>query len=283
MSLTPKGHSRPRIGVSMCLLGHEVRYDGGHTRDQYVESVLGAHVDFVSMCPEVDVGMGTPRPSVRLVRAGDTVRMISAKEDYDWTEQMETYSKVQVDQLAKEPLDGFVLKKNSPSCGAFRIKVFDNNDVPSRDGRGLFAAELMRRFPRLPVEEDGRLNDSRLRENFVTRVFAYHRLHAMRAADPTPGKLQEFHARHKYLLLAHSPKHYYELGPLVANARTERFETLIDGYEQTFMDAIAKPAPVKRHVNVLHHFCGFLKQELDPAGKQELLDVIESSAKAPSR
>lgn len=269
-------HGRPRLGISRCLLGDEVRHDGGHKRNRYATEVLGEHVEWVSMCPEVEVGMTTPRPALRLIRADGGPRMITIQTGEDWTERMNAYSRDRADSLATEGLDGFVLKKDSPSCGMERVKIYDHNSVPSRDGSGLFAGTLLERFPALPMEEEGRLNDQRLRENFVTRIYAYQRWREFLHREPNPAKLIEFHTGHKYLLLAHSPKHYYQLGPRVAEAGSGEFETIVAEYETGFMSALRHPAPVKRHVNVLQHLCGFLKEQLDGPAKQELGEVIES-------
>jgi uncharacterized protein YbgA (DUF1722 family)/uncharacterized protein YbbK (DUF523 family) len=269
-------HARPRVGISRCLLGDEVRHDGGHKRDRYATDVLAAYVDWVPVCPEVEVGMTTPRPALRLVRGPRALHMITIKTGEDWTDRMNAYSGERVEELEDDGLAGFVLKKNSPSCGMERVKVYDDNGVPARDGSGLFATALLAKFPSLPVEEEGRLNDHRLRECFVTRIFAYQRWRQFLGNDPTPAGLVRFHTAHKYLLLAHSPKRYYELGPQVARAGEAEFHELLASYESGFMAALARPAPAKRHVNVLQHLCGFLKDELDAATRAELGDVIES-------
>ena len=273
---TVSDHGRPRLGISRCLLGDEVRHDGGHKRSRYATDELGKYVDWVSMCPEVEAGMSTPRPSLRLVRGPDAPRMITTSTGEDWTDRMNSYSRAQVEVLQDDGIDGFVLKKDSPSCGMERVRLYDDNGMPSRDGRGLFAGVLLDRFPSLPVEEEGRLNDHRLRECFVTRIFAYQRWREFLRQDPTPAKLVQFHTSHKYLLLAHSPALYYQLGPQVAEAGSGDFQDRLAGYETDFMKALANPAPAKRHVNVLQHLCGFLKEQLDSPAKQELLQVIES-------
>lgn len=266
---------RPRIGISECLLGREVRYDGGHKRDRYAMDVLGEYFEWVPVCPEVEVGMGTPREPLRLLREADGVRMVTIRSGDDWTGRMHEYSRSRLDALATERLRGWILKKDSPSCGMERVKVYDDNDVPSRDGRGLFAAALLERFPNLPVEEEGRLDDRALRENFICRVYTYDRWRRLVEAGGGAGAVVEFHARHKYLLLAHEPAAYRVLGRLVAAAGRTHLPELLSRYEAGLMEALSRPAPVRRHVDALHHILGFLKQELSSEDRAEILDVIE--------
>jgi uncharacterized protein YbbK (DUF523 family) len=202
-----------RIGVSSCLLGETVRWDGGHKRDRFLTDELGPFVEWVPVCPEVEVGLGTPRPTLRLVRRGGDVRMIEPKSGSDHTDAMRAYARRRVRALDREDLSGYVLKKDSPSCGMERVKVYAGAGAGTRDGRGLFAEALLERFPHLPVEEEGRLGDARLRENFVVRVFAYRRLRRLFASRWSAGTLVAFHTAHKLLLLAHVPAAYSRLGP----------------------------------------------------------------------
>jgi len=161
-----------RIGISACLLGEEVRFDGGHKRDSFLTEILGPHVQWVPVCPEVEVGMGTPREPVRLFRSGSELRMVTVHTGHDYTEAMNRWAEERVRQLDREDLCGYVLKKDSPSCGMEGVKVYGRSDVPERAGRGLFAQVLMTHMPWLPVEEEARLTDPRLRENFLERIFA---------------------------------------------------------------------------------------------------------------
>src|SRR5215212_8256453 len=207
-----------RIGISACLLGQAVRFDGGHKRDAFLTGTFGRFVEWVPVCPEVECGFGTPREPMRLVRSGRGVRLITVKTGVDLTTQLDSYSSERVSALASENLSGYVLKKDSPSCGLERVKVYDSNKVPDKSGRGLFASRLVERFPELPVEEEGRLADPRLRENFVERVFAYWRLNQLFTPRWTVGALVQFHTAHKLILMAHSPDAYQKLGRLVARA-----------------------------------------------------------------
>jgi uncharacterized protein YbgA (DUF1722 family)/uncharacterized protein YbbK (DUF523 family) len=251
-----------------------VRFDGGHKRDAFLTDVLGPHVEWVRVCPEVEVGMGTPRETLRLVRQDDRLRMITTRTAVDYTEAMEAWARTRVEALSFEDLSGYVLKKDSPSCGMFRVKVYGGSGLPARDGRGLFAEALIHRFPNLPVEEEGRLSDPRLRENFIERVFAYRRIKDLFRGRWTVGELVSFHTAHKMALLAHSTTSYTALGQLVAGAAGMSRQELKAGYESLFMRTLAAMATPRRHANVLMHMAGHLKKRLDDASKRELLATI---------
>ena len=266
-----------RIGISSCLLGREVRYDGGHKHDRFLTGTLGEYFEWIPVCPEVEIGLGIPRPTLRLERHGDEVRMVMPKTGQDHTEAMRRYARRRVEELAKEDLVGYVLKSRSPSCGMERVKVYpqDGQGGGAKTGRGLFADALLERFPLMPVEEEGRLNDPRLRENWITRVFAYQRLQALWRPRWTIGNLVEFHTAHKYLLLAHSEKDYRKMGPLVAGAKQTPRGELQAEYSAHFMGALGRMATPAKHANVLQHMLGFFKRELDGAARGELLSHIE--------
>ena len=266
---------RLRIGVSSCLLGENVRWDGGHKRDRFLTDELGPFVEWVPVCPEVEVGLGTPRPTLRLVRRGGDVRMIEPKSGSDHTDAMRAYARRRVRALDREDLSGYVLKKDSPSCGMERVKVYAGAGAGTRDGRGLFAEALLERFPHLPVEEEGRLGDARLRENFVVRVFAYRRLRRLFASRWSAGALVAFHTAHKLLLLAHVPAAYSRLGRLVADARSFAREELSRRYQDEFMAALAHPSTRRQHTNVLQHMAGYFRGRIDVADRDELLALIE--------
>ena len=263
-----------RIGVSSCLLGCKVRYDGGHKRDDFLVDTFGQWVQWVPVCPEVEVGMGTPRESIRLVAGGDGVRLLAPKSGSDWTEAMASFAAERVARLADEELCGYVLKKDSPTCGMERVKVYGAG-MPARSGRGVFAAALLARFPHLPIEEEGRLCDPRLRDNFVERVFAYHRLRRLFSGRWTVGRLVAFHTAHKLQLMAHSPAAYAALGRAVAGARATPRDELRRGYEAGFMAGLATMATPRRHVNVLHHILGYFKRLVDAGSRAELVALIE--------
>ncbi len=278
--MEPMSDDRPettaiRVGVSACLLGSEVRFDGGHKRDDFLTETLDRFVEFVPVCPEVELGLGVPRESVRLVREGGGVRMVGNKSGRDITEKMRAFAERRVHALDAERLSGYVLKKDSPSCGMERVRVYAKSGMPARDGVGIYAAALMRRYPNLPVEEEGRLRDPILRENFIERVFAYHRMRELFDSRWTVGDLVAFHTAHKLILMAHWPKAYAELGRYVAGAKKTPRAEVRETYEREFMQALKRVATRARHVNVMHHMAGYLRGHLDAASRGELLALLE--------
>jgi len=273
--LSQSGDPPIRIGISACLLGERVRYDGGHKRDAYLVQTFGRYVEWVPVCPEVEMGLGTPRETLRLVRTGGDTRLIMPKTGADHTEAMRAYASRRIAELAKEDLCGYILKKDSPSCGMERVRAFDVHGVPAKSGRGLFAEALLQHFPHLPIEEEGRLSDPRRRENFGERVFAYRRLRTLFAGRWKVGELVAFHTAHKLLLMAHSPKAYESLGRLVAGAKAVPRAELRERYEAEFMRALGEIATTKRQVNVLLHILGYFRTHLDDDSRRELLSVIE--------
>jgi uncharacterized protein YbgA (DUF1722 family)/uncharacterized protein YbbK (DUF523 family) len=271
----PRGNGRPiRVGISSCLLGNEVRFDGGHKRDRYLTDTLGLFFQWVPVCPEVEMGLGTPRETLRLVGDPAAPRLVFGKTGGDQTAAMQGWSKTRLEQLAAEDLCGYILKSDSPSCGMERVRVYGESGMPSKTGVGIYARALMGRFPLLPVEEEGRLHDLPLRENFVERVFCYRRWRDAVSGGLTRGKLVAFHTAHKFLLMAHSPKHYTELGRLVAAAKGRPPRELEAQYGELFMAALKVKASAKKHVNVMQHILGYLKRELDARDKAELLALI---------
>jgi len=264
-----------RIGISACLLGREVRYDGGHKRDAFLVETFGPYVEWVPVCPEVEIGLGIPRPTLRLERRGADVHLIMPKTGDDYTDTMRDYADKRVAALAHDDLCGYILKKDSPSCGMERVKLYGTNTIPSKSGRGLFAEALMQRFPNLPVEEEGRLNDPPLRENFVERVFAYRRVRSLFGRRWTLGDLVAFHTAHKLQLMAHSPKTYERLGRFVAIAKNVARGEVRARYESLFMQGLTLLATPARHTNVLQHMAGYFKKLLDDESKRELQSVID--------
>lgn len=262
------------IGISACLLGAKVRYDGQHKLDHWIAGTLGRFVRFVPVCPEMDIGLGAPRESIRLIRDEETVHLVAPKSGIDHTRVMRHYATGKCDTFADLDLSGYVLKKDSPTCGMERVRIYDGSGMPARSGRGLFAGVLLERFPLLPVEEEGRLNDPRLRENFIERVFAFRRLKDLFQPGWTLGDLVAFHTREKYLLLAHEPKGYTALGQLVAAGKGRPRSALAKDYQEGFMMALARPATVSRHCNVLQHMAGFFKREAPPHDRAELAALI---------
>lgn len=274
MDVESQAEAPIRIGISACLLGRKVRFDGGHKRDDFLVDTFGAYVQWVPICPEVEVGLGTPRETLRLVRDGSQVRMVMPKSGRDLTEEMQAFALKRVADMRTPDLCGFVLKKDSPSCGMERVKVYDGHGAPSKSGVGFFARALMDRFPNLPVEEEGRLCDPALRDNFVARVFAYRRLCTLFDGRWTQGGLVKFHTAHKLLLMAHSPTGYSSLGRLVARGRELERRDMEQKYETRFMDSLKKIATRRLNTNVLQHIAGYFKKTLDDFSKTELHGLI---------
>ena len=273
---SPRQSTTPiRVGISACLLGQEVRFDGGHKRDRYITDTLGKFFEWVPVCPEVEMGLGTPRETLRLVAEPKDPRLVFFKTGGDITHGMQTWAKMRGEALAALDLSGYILKSDSPSCGMERVRVYRSSGIPSKDGVGIFARALMDRFPLLPVEEEGRLHDLSLRENFVERIFCYRRWRDLTASGLTRGKLVAFHTAHKLLMLAHSAKHYTDLGRLVANAKGLPLKELETRYGELFMAGLKVKANAKKHTNVMHHILGYLKRDLDAEDKAELLTVID--------
>ncbi|MBN2684933.1 MAG: DUF523 and DUF1722 domain-containing protein [Pontiellaceae bacterium] len=263
-----------RIGVSQCLLGEKVRYDGQHKHDAYITGVLGQWFEFVPVCPEVECGMSIPREPIRLEGDVEHPELVSISKK-NWTKQMTTWCERRIEELADEGPCGFIFKRKSPSCGMERVKVYSGKGMPENKGQGLFAAAFMRHFPDLPVEEEGRLNDPCLRENFIERVFTLKRWRELLAAGSGPSGLVKFHEQHKYLLMAHSIPLYRELGRVTADLKSRPIEQIQVDYHQLLMKALALRATVKKHVNVLQHMAGYFKRELNSDEKMELQEVIE--------
>jgi uncharacterized protein YbgA (DUF1722 family)/uncharacterized protein YbbK (DUF523 family) len=264
-----------RLGISTCLLGEKVRFDAGHKKDRYLTDVLGAYFEWVPVCPELEVGMGVPREPVRLVGTPAMAQMVGVTSGKDWTAAMGTYSTARVEALRNLRLSGYILKSDSPSCGMERVKVFAKSGIPAKTGRGLYAKALLEAYPLLPAEEEGRLNDPGLRENFIVRVFSYHRLQQLTGRRFSVGELVRFHSVHKYLMLAHSPKHYDLLGRVVARAKETPHAELRETYSRLFMEGLAVKTTAKKNTNVLQHIMGFLKDHLTSAEKQDVLEAIE--------
>jgi uncharacterized protein YbgA (DUF1722 family)/uncharacterized protein YbbK (DUF523 family) len=265
-----------RIGISACLLGQEVRYDGGHKRDAFLVDGFGRYVEWVPVCPEVEVGLGVPRDTLRLERQGDDVRLIMPKTGADYTERMRRFAAKRLTALAKERLCGYIFKKDSPSCGMERVRLYPSRGAPDKSGQGLFAAALMRRFPSLPVEEEGRLNDPCLRENFVTRVFAYQRWRQMAEKTVTRAALMRFHGQHKFVLAAHSQVGTQRLGRLLAHP--DQFagdQVLAEVYLDGFTEVMRRIPTRRNHTNVLQHLVGYVSDQLDRDEREELTVMID--------
>lgn len=264
-----------RIGISACLLGEKVRFDGGHKRSRFLTDTLGGYVEWVPVCPEVEVGLGIPRETLRLVGDPARPRLVTTKTGVDHTERMQQWAAGRLSALEGEDLCGFIFKSDSPSSGMERVKVYNAGGMPEKKGVGIFARAFMDHFPLVPVEEDGRLNDPLLRETFIEQVFTLRRWREARSRPNCVGNVVDFHSRHKLLLMAHSPALLREMGRLTAAGKGRPCAQLYADYESLLLAALRLKATVKKHANVLQHMLGYFKQDLSADEKQELLEVID--------
>ena len=267
--------AKMRIGLSTCLLGENVRFDGGHKRDRFVTDTLGHFLEFVPVCPEMECGLGVPRESMRLEGNPESPRLVTSRTKIDHTERMITWARKRVKELEKEDLCGFIFKSRSPSSGMERVRVYNEKGIPEKKGVGMFARVFMEHFPLLPVEEDGRLHDIRLRENFIERIFALKRWRDLLDEKKSRGRLVAFHTQHKLLILSHSQKHSRILGKLVAAAKSISPKQLYPQYQTLFMEALKLKTTVKKNINVLQHMMGYFKKQLSADEKQELLETFD--------
>jgi uncharacterized protein YbgA (DUF1722 family)/uncharacterized protein YbbK (DUF523 family) len=263
-----------RLGISSCLLGNPVRYDGGHKLDRFLRDTLGKYVDYVPVCPEVECGLPVPRESMHLEGDFQTPRLLTSRTRVDLTERMLTWSTKRIKELDTENLCGFVFKSNSPSSGMERTKVYDAHGIPRKVGTGIFARLFMSHYPLLPVEDEGRLHDMAIRENFIERIFIYSRWRDLAERGISISSLLEFHTRHKLLVLAHSTKHYSLMGKLLAEANAFPPAQLYARYVDMLMEALKLKATIKKNTNVLQHLAGYFKKQLSTDEKQELQDLI---------
>ncbi len=269
---------KPKVGVSACLLGHKVRFDGGHKRNTFVDDVLGEYFEFSSFCPEMAIGMGAPRQSIRLVGDPAAPLAVGARDDsLEVSGPLREYGVRVASQ--QQDLCGYIVKSNSPSCGMERVRVYNAKGMPERSGVGLFTRELMRAQPLLPIEEEGRLNDPLLREHFITRVYVFARWRTMQDAGVTKRGLLEFHARHKLVVMAHNPEGYRRLGRMLADLKKTSLAQLADRYISTLMEMLQQKASRPRHRNVLQHLAGYLRRDIDRDDRSELSSVITAYAR----
>ncbi|MBN2290420.1 MAG: DUF523 and DUF1722 domain-containing protein [Candidatus Glassbacteria bacterium] len=268
-----------KLGISTCLLGEKVRYDGGHKLDRFLTDTLGRYVEYVPVCPEVECGLPVPRESLRLEGSPENPRLVAPRSGTDHTGRMRSWALERLKELEGEDLCGFIFKSKSPSSGMERIKVYSGKGIPARNGVGIWARMFMERFPLLPVEDEGRLHDPGLRENFIERVFVFRRWRETVAGGMTPGRLVEFHTRHKLLIMSHGVELYRELGRLVAGSGKDDTLTLYAAYLELLARALGLKTTVKKNVNVLYHLMGYFRKDLSGDEKQELLEIIGSYAR----
>ncbi len=264
-----------RIGVSACLLGQPVRFDGGHKHDRYLTDTLGEYLDFVPVCPEVESGFPIPRETLRLVGDPENPRLVTSRSNVDHTDRMVDWTEKRVRELEKENLCGFIFKSDSPSSGLMRVKVYNSKGMAEKKGVGLFARAFTRHFPLLPVEEEGRLNDPVLRETFIEQIFALKRWRETLALGRNMKNLVDFHTRHKLLMLSHSPANARLMGKLVADGRKTPIQTVYEQYENLLIGTLRMKSTIKKNLNVLEHILGYFKNQLGPDEKQEMLEIFD--------
>jgi len=264
-----------KLGISTCLLGENVRFDGGHKLDRFLRDTLGQYVEYIPVCPEVECGLPVPRESMHLEGDPDSPRLVTSRTKQDMTERMLTWARKRVVELERESLMGFIFKSDSPSSGMERVRVYGEKGMPSKKGVGMFARIFMEHFPLLPVEEEGRLHDPVLRENFIERLFALRRWREVLEQRGGRGALVNFHTQHKLLILSHDPKHYQSVGQLVAQGKSLPVIDLYLQYQSVFLEALKLKTTPKKNANVLQHMMGYFKEELTANEKQELLEVID--------
>jgi uncharacterized protein YbgA (DUF1722 family)/uncharacterized protein YbbK (DUF523 family) len=264
-----------KLGISTCLLGENVRYDGGHKLDRFLTDTLGQYVAYVPVCPEVECGLPIPRESMHLEGDPESPRLVTLRTKQDMTERMVSWAKKRVVELEKEGLYGFIFKSDSPSSGMERVRVYNEKGMPVKKGVGMFARIFMEHYPLLPVEDEGRLHDPKLRENFIERIFILKRWREALAKKENRGTIVDFHTMHKLLILSHSPKHYQVMGKLVAKAKEIPLKDLFQQYQNILMEALQLKTTPKKNSNVLMHMMGYFKEQLSFDEKQELLEVID--------
>jgi len=264
-----------KLGISTCLLGLNVRYDGGHKLDQFLTDTLGQYVEYVPVCPEVECGLPVPRESMHLEGNPDSPHLVTSHTKQDMTDRMVRWAEKRVAEMEREDLCGFIFKSNSPSSGMERIRVYNEKRIPVKKGVGIFARIFMNHFPLLPVEDEGRLHDPELRESFIERIFTLKRWREALAKKESRGIVVDFHTKHKLLILSHSPKHHQAMGKLVAKAKDLPLKELYSQYQTLLMEALKLKTTSKKNSNVLMHMMGYFKEQLSSDEKKELLEVID--------
>jgi uncharacterized protein YbgA (DUF1722 family)/uncharacterized protein YbbK (DUF523 family) len=264
-----------KLGISTCLLGENVRYDGGHKLDRFLTDTLGQYVEYVPVCPEVECGLPIPREAMHLEGNPDSPRLVTTHTKQDMTDRLVQWARKRVIELEKDNLCGFIFKSDSPSSGMERVKVYNEKGMPVKRGVGMFARIFMKHFLLLPVEDEGRLHDPNLRENFIERIFALKRWREALAKKESRGIVVDFHTKHKLLILSHSPKHYQTMGKLVAKAKELPIKELYQQYQTILMEALQLKTTPKKNANVLQHMMGYFREQLSADEKRELLEVID--------
>ncbi len=269
-----KAVERIKLGISTCLLGENVRYDGGHKLDRFLTDTLGQYVEYVPVCPEVECGLDIPRESMHLEGDPESPRLVTTHTKQDMTDRMVRWANKRVLKLEKEDLCGFIFKSNSPSSGMERIRVYNDKGMPVKKGVGIFARIFMDHFPLLPIEDEGRIHDPKIRENFMERIFTLRSWRKVLVNIDSRGNVVDFHTKHKLLIFSHSPKHYQTMGKLVAQAKDLSLKQLYQEYQALLMQSLQMKTTPKKNANVLHHMMGYFKKQLSSDEKKELMEAI---------
>jgi uncharacterized protein YbgA (DUF1722 family)/uncharacterized protein YbbK (DUF523 family) len=264
-----------KLGISTCLLGENVRYDGGHKLDRFLTDTLGQYVEYIPVCPEVECGLPIPRESMHLEGNPDSPRLVTTRTKQDMTGCMIEWARKRVMELEREDLCGFIFKSNSPSSGMERVRVYNEKGMPVKKGVGMFAKVFMNHFPLLPVEDEGRLHDPKLRENFIERIFTLKRWRELLNQEASRGNLVDYHTQHKLLILSHSPKLYQMMGQMVARAKDLPLKELYRQYQALLIESFLLKTTPKKNSNVLSHMMGYFREQLSSDEKQELLEMID--------
>jgi uncharacterized protein YbgA (DUF1722 family)/uncharacterized protein YbbK (DUF523 family) len=264
-----------KLGISSCLLGENVRYNGGHKLDHFLRDTLGQYIEYVPVCPEVEAGFGIPREAMRLVGIPENPRLVTSRTAIDHTDRMLGWAANRVRELEKDNLCGFIFKNDSPSSGLMRVKVYNDKGMPEKKGVGIFAREFTEYFPLIPVEEEGRLHDPLLRENFIEQIFTLKRWRDAVAGSPGIGQVVDFHSKNKLLIMSHSQKHAKAMGKITAMGKQLGAVNLYRQYEDQLIDALRLKSTVAKHINVLQHIMGYFKKQLSGDEKQELLEIFD--------
>lgn len=268
-------YEKIKVGISSCLLGKKVRYDGGHKWDRYITETLGQYFEWVPVCPEVECGLPVPRKAMHLIGPSASPRLVTVKTGIDNTKRMQKWAKKKLKKLEKESLSGFIFKSKSPSSGIEGVKVYTPSGMLSHRGKGIFGNSFMQHFPLIPVIDDDRLHDPSLRENFIEQVFVYRRWNELTHRGFSIRDLINFHTKHKLLIMSHSLKHYSALSRLIANSKRRDLQHLQSEYINLLMQGIRLQSTVKKNTNVLLHIIGYFKKHLTSDEKKELLEHIE--------
>ena len=265
-----------KFGISACLLGQKVRYDGGHKLDLFLRDTLGQYVEYLPVCPEVECGLSVPREPMRLVGDPNAPRLVTIRGNYDYTPKMTQWAKMRLDTLKRRGLSGFILKSNSPSCGLKGVKIHHENGRGIRKGRGIFAGLFVKHFPIIPSEEETLLHNPILREDFIERAFTIRRWLEVSSRKRSFKKLVDFHCSHRLLILSRSREHLGIMERVIKTEKRVSVRELYDLYEELLTESLKRKTTPRKNVRVLQRAVGYLGKDLAEGEKQELIEVTQA-------